>query len=65
MSTVAQFFTGGRTTSRRDSFAANERGQGLAEYALILTFVAAVVVASLGVLGTNISSFYNTVAGKF
>ena len=43
----------------------DEAGQGLAEYALIITFVALVVVGSLTAMGTSISGPINTVAGKF
>jgi pilus assembly protein Flp/PilA len=41
-----------------------EEGQGLAEYALILVFIAIVAIAALTLLGTNISSVLNSVAGK-
>lgn len=34
----------------------SESGQGLAEYALILAFIALVCIAALGALGTAISS---------
>jgi pilus assembly protein Flp/PilA len=40
----------------------DEEGQGLAEYALILVFVAIVVIAALTLLGSNISSVLNHVA---
>jgi pilus assembly protein Flp/PilA len=42
----------------------DEEGQGLAEYALILVFVAIVVIAALTLLGSNISSVLSSVAGK-
>ena len=42
----------------------DERGQGLAEYALILTFVAAVCVAALTALGLAIPISYNDVTGQ-
>jgi pilus assembly protein Flp/PilA len=41
-----------------------EEGQGLAEYALILVFIAIVAIAALTLLGTNISSVLNSVATK-
>jgi pilus assembly protein Flp/PilA len=40
----------------------DEQGQGLAEYALILVFIAIVAIAALTLLGTNISSILNSVA---
>jgi pilus assembly protein Flp/PilA len=42
--------------------ARDEQGQGLAEYALILVFVAIVVIAALTLLGSNISSVLNSLA---
>jgi Flp pilus assembly pilin Flp len=41
-----------------------EEGQGLTEYALILVFVAIVAIVALKLLGTNITSVLNEVAGK-
>jgi Flp pilus assembly pilin Flp len=38
-----------------------EDGQGLAEYALILFFIAVVAVVALTLLGTQISSILNTI----
>jgi Flp pilus assembly pilin Flp len=38
-----------------------EDGQGLAEYALILTFIAVVAVAALVFIGTTISSLISLV----
>jgi Flp pilus assembly pilin Flp len=40
-----------------------EAGQGLAEYALILAFIAVVAVLALTLLGGDISSLLNKVAG--
>lgn len=37
---------------------AGERGQGLAEYALILALIAIVVIASLAFLGSTISDLF-------
>ena len=42
-------------------FQQDEEGQGLAEYALILTFIAVVAIAALIFLGSNISSLLHTV----
>jgi pilus assembly protein Flp/PilA len=39
----------------------NQRGQGLAEYALILALVAIVVVVALTFLGTSIGNTLSTV----
>lgn len=39
----------------------DEAGQGLAEYALILLFIAVVAVAALTFLGTSISSLLSSV----
>jgi Flp pilus assembly pilin Flp len=41
-----------------------EEGQGLAEYALILFFIAVVAVASLTLLGGKISLLLSEIAGK-
>ena len=40
----------------------DERGQGLAEYALILALIAVVVIAAVTLLGTNINSILSTIA---
>ena len=40
----------------------NQRGQGLAEYALILSLIVVVAIAALVFLGTNISSILSTIA---
>jgi Flp pilus assembly pilin Flp len=44
---------------------AGEDGQTLAEYALILAFIAILLVASLTALGGAISASLGAVAGKF
>jgi Flp pilus assembly pilin Flp len=41
-----------------------EEGQGLTEYALILVFVSVVAIVALKLLGNNITSVLNEVAGK-
>jgi pilus assembly protein Flp/PilA len=41
-----------------------EEGQGLAEYALILVFIAVVAIVALGVLGTDISNILKEVGEK-
>jgi Flp pilus assembly pilin Flp len=40
-----------------------QRGQSMAEYALIVALVAVVGLAAWGLLGTNIKGTINTVAG--
>lgn len=37
------------------------KGQGLVEYALILAFIAIVVIVALRLLGTTVNSFFNTI----
>jgi len=41
-----------------------EEGQGLAEYALILSLIAIVVIGVLIVLGTQIQSILSTIGAK-
>jgi len=41
----------------------NEDGQGLAEYALILALIAIVAVGAVTLLGGNITSILNSIAG--
>jgi len=50
--------------SSRDRFApgASERGQGLAEYALILALIVVLAILALLFLGTQISSVLSTIA---
>ncbi len=40
----------------------SQKGQGLAEYALILALIALVVIAAVVLLGGNINSIMNNVA---
>jgi pilus assembly protein Flp/PilA len=42
--------------------AAAQRGQGLAEYALILALIVVVAIAALVFLGTNISTILSAIA---
>jgi Flp pilus assembly pilin Flp len=40
-------------------------GQTFVEYAMLLAFIAAVAVVALQLLGTNVSSVFNSVANVF
>jgi pilus assembly protein Flp/PilA len=42
-----------------------EEGQGLVEYALILMLIAIVVVAIVGLLGTELITAYSSVVSMF
>jgi len=42
----------------------DERGQGLAEYALILALIAVIAIAALVFLGTQISSILSTIGAS-
>lgn len=42
-----------------------ERGQGLAEYGLIITLIALVCVLAMITIGDSLSDMYNTVAAIF
>ena len=42
-------------------FVREEEGQDLIEYALLIVFIALVVVAALGPLGTTVSKVYTSV----
>ena len=43
---------------------AHEKGQGLVEYAVILVFIAVVVIVALAALGPVISNMFATVNSK-
>ena len=45
-------------------FAPNERGQGLVEYAIILAFVALVVIAVVRLLGPKIGNTFSTISNS-
>ena len=42
----------------------DQEGQGMLEYALIITFVALVVIAALTIFGTQIAAIYNTASAS-
>jgi pilus assembly protein Flp/PilA len=46
------------------SLRTNERGQGLAEYALILALIAVIAIAALVFLGTKISEILSSVGAN-
>ena len=50
--------------SRISSIRSDEKGQGLAEYALILALIAIVAIIALIFLGTQVSSIINTVGAS-
>ena len=50
--------------TRAAAIVRDESGQGLAEYALIITFVGAVAVAALTFVGSDISSMISTLADQ-
>ena len=41
-----------------------EEGQTMAEYGLLIAFIAIVALVGITVLGTSLSTFFNTLAGK-
>ena len=45
-------------------FAPKERGQGLVEYAIILAFVAIVVISVVRLLGPRIGNTFSTIASS-
>ncbi len=47
-----------------ESFDRDEEGQGLAEYALILSLIAIVAIFALAFLGSNVSSLLSTVGNS-
>lgn len=42
-------------------FAPSERGQGLVEYAIIIAFVAIVVIIAVGLFGTKVGNTFSTI----
>jgi pilus assembly protein Flp/PilA len=41
-----------------------EEGQTMAEYGLLIAFIAIVALVGVGVLGTSLSTFFNTLSTK-
>jgi len=52
------------TTSGRQAILARAEGQALIEYALIVSLIALIAIASLRLAGTNISGILHTIAGE-
>ena len=46
-------------------FALQERGQGLVEYAIIMAFVAIVVIAIVRLLGPKVGNVFSSVNNSF
>jgi pilus assembly protein Flp/PilA len=46
-------------------FLPREEGQGLVEYALIILFIAIVVLVVLAIFGTSVGNLYSTVMDGF
>jgi pilus assembly protein Flp/PilA len=46
-------------------FAPQERGQGLVEYAIILAFVAIVVIAVMRLLGPVVGNTFSSISDSF
>ena len=47
------------------NFVANEEGAALAEYGILIAFVAIVAIAAVTFFGTKISTKFSDIAGKF
>ena len=45
-------------------FAPKEKGQGLVEYAIIMVFVAIVVIAIMRVIGPSVGNTFSTIANS-
>ena len=45
-------------------FFTDESGQGMTEYGLIIALIAIVVIGALTLLGGNLSTLFNNVAGS-
>jgi len=46
------------------TFWADEEGATAIEYGLLASLIAAVLVASVGLIGTNLNTMFNYIAGK-
>lgn len=43
----------------------DEKGQTMAEYGLLLAFIAVIVGVAVALLGTNLATFFTGIAGQF
>ena len=41
-----------------------EEGQTMAEYGLLIAFIAIIALVGVGLLGNSLNDFFNTLAGK-
>lgn len=46
------------------ALASSEDGQTMVEYAFLVAFIAVVVLAGVTLLGTNLLSFFSSIAGQ-
>jgi pilus assembly protein Flp/PilA len=46
------------------SFARNEEGQDLLEYALLVALIALVAIVAVAAAGTTVSNIFNNIAGQ-
>jgi Flp pilus assembly pilin Flp len=51
-------------STRLDALVAEERGQTMAEYAIVLAVISIAIIGAIGLLGGNISSALSTVASN-
>lgn len=54
-----------RTWVRIRGRAQAEEGASAVEYALLMAFIAAVIVLAVGALGITVRGLYSSIAGKF
>ena len=46
------------------SFARNEEGQDLLEYALLVALIALIAIGAVGAAGTSVSTIFTNIAGQ-
>jgi len=51
-------------TTLRDRFEDKERGATAVEYGLIVALIAVAIIVAVGLVGTNLTNLFNTVASK-
>ena len=52
------------STQLRSAHAKRERGATAVEYGLMVALIAIVIIVAVALLGTNLSTLFNTVAGS-